>query len=1065
MKNSKNRFFSIFAIIALGAGFFAGLKVTCPDMMFSQDKYVTEQNLMDIRLVSTYGFSEDDISAMEKVEGIRDLYPSYTKDVFVEDSRTHGIVAKLMAFPDSGVNKPLLLEGRFPEGPGECVVEKNTQMPVNYEIGDYVSVYTTDPDDPIEDSLIRTEWKVVGVVMTPQYISYDRGTATIGDGKTDTFIMVPKENFCLEVYTEVYITLDSTAGLSAFSEEYESAVEAGTKNFEAVAEIREGKRLEEIKEEAYKELSEAKEEISDAEAELADAEAELADAFEELSDGEKSLSEGREEYLKGLKEFRDGKVLFEEEIEKAEEQLLEAEELLSDGWKAYYSGLEQYEKGLAEFEAGLESQGMTVSELYITRDLLKFIVNIMELIPENEEQAAEIKIQLEQLETAIAGYEQLSAAEEELESARKELESGERELEEGRKELEQAKIDAEKEFADAEKELADAKIELADAKTKLDEGWEEYYEGLEEFEEAKAEAEEKISDGKKEIADAEDELEKLKEPVWYVFTRNDNPKYSSFETSAAIVDNVGKAFPLFFFLVAMLVCLTTMTRMVEEKRTETGTLKALGYGGKDAILKYIVYAALASICGSVFGIAICVFVFPMIIYYAYGMLFILPELQFVPMFGTWLMTVAICILCTTLAVVIAGYSELREKPAELMRPKPPKSGKRVLIERIPMIWKRLSFNRKVTVRNLFRYKKRIFMTILGIAGCTALTITGFGIYSTLSVILEKQYEEIFNYDVIINLDSDAEEKTLEEVFEETEKSGFIEKSFSVYAMSAEHGTIGNTSLICFENEEDFSDFIFLRDCETGEKITPDNKGVVVTQRFAEFHGYLPGDVITFTCDGTEFTAEISAVAEHYAMHFIYITEELYSELAGKIPEKNAIFGIMADDNEENRSKFAEYLVEKEGVLAFSFSKDDMEEFDKTIENLNYVVVLIIFCAAALAFIVLYNLTNVNIMERLREIATIKVLGFRDSEVDSYVFRENIILSLIGAAFGLLLGKGLYLFVLGSIQSDELLFIDNLTLWCYIGAFAMTIFFTFIVNGIMHFSLKKISMVESLKSVE
>ncbi len=1065
IKGSKSRFFSIFAIIALGAGFFAGLKVTCPDMMFSQNKYVTEQNLMDIRLVSTYGFSEEDVSAIAETEGIRDLYPSYSKDVFVEDSAGSGIIAKLMAYPDSGVNTPVLLEGRLPEKAGECVAENNSQVPVNYKIGDTIKIYTTDPEDPIGDSVINTEFEVVGIAMSPQYVAFDRGTAVIGDGSADMFVMVPEENFCMEVYTEVYITLDSTYGVYAFSEEYESAVEIASEDFEKVAESREKLRLDEIKKDAFDEINEAKEEISKAEKELADAGKELEEAFEELSDGEKELSDGRREYYSGLKEFEDGKILFEQEIADAEKQLLDGEKMISEGWEEYQKGLEEYERGLAEFEAGLEEQGMTVSELYLTRDLLEVMLGIMSIIPGIDDQIAEMESQLAQLETAIDGYEQLSAAEETLAEAKKELVSSEKELEEGREELEKEKIRAEEEFIKAERELLDAAYEIKDAEQKISDGWSDYYEGLAEFEEEKAEAETELGDAKNDIADAEKELDELKEPEWYVFTRNDNPKYSSFESSAAIVDNVGKAFPIFFFLVAMLVCLTTMTRMVEEKRTETGTLKALGYGGGSAILKYIVYAAFASIFGSVFGIAVCVFVFPVIIYYAYGMMFILPELQFVPMFGTWAAAVAVCILCTTLAVVIVGYSELRENPAELMRPKPPKNGKRVLLERIPFIWKKLSFNRKVTVRNLFRYKKRIFMTILGIAGCTALTLTGFGIYSTLSVILEKQYQEIFNYDVIISLDRNAGEKSIAEIYEETENSDLIENSFSAYVMSAEHKRIGNTNLICIDDNESFAEFIHLRDYETGEKIAADNEGIIVTQRFAQIFGYSAGDVITFSCDGKEFTAEISAVSEHYAMHFIYISEELYEELSGEIPEKNAIFGAMTDESKENRSALAETLIGKEGVMAVSFSKDDMDEFDKTISNLNYVVVLIIFCAAALAFIVLYNLTNVNIMERIREIATIKVLGFYNAEVDSYVFRENIILSLLGAAVGLFLGEKLYIFVLGSIQSDELLFIENLTWWCYAGAFALTILFTFAVNGIMHFTLKKISMVESLKSVE
>lgn len=1068
---SKSRFFSIFAIIALGAGFFAGLKATCPDMLTTQEHYFENRNLMDIRLVSTYGFDEKDMEAIRETEDIREVYPAYSKDVFIESSENGGIIAKLMSVPDKGMNSVVLLEGRLPENSGECLVEKHSQMTEIYEIGDTVNVYTTDSDDPIEDSLSRTSWKVVGFVMTPQYIAYDRGTASIGDGSADTFIMVPEENFTYDVFTEVYITLDSTKGIPAFDEGYSSAVEAAVENFESLAEKREPQRLEEIIADAEKEISDAKAEIADAEKELSDAEKELADAYTELTDAEKELKDGWNEYYNGLKEYREGKAEFESEIADAEKELEDGENQLSSGWAEYNEGKAGFESGYAQFMDGLSSAGITPEDLYNNRKTIEDQIAQIEAIPEAMrppmavQGLAYLKTQLAEINSTIAVYEQLLSAKAELDSAYDTLRSSGKELLDGRKELDEAKADGQKELDEAAYELYDGYKDLTEGEKELADGWEEYYDGLEEFEEAKAEADAEIADAKIEIADAEEELKDLKEPVWYVFTREDNPGYSSYESDVYIIESVGKVFPIFFFLVAMLVCLTTMTRMVEEQRTQIGTMKALGYGKGAIMAKFIVYSSFASISGAVFGVGLCNFVFPIIIYAAYAMRYIIPDIEFVALPGMWLLVIAVCVLCTSLAVIMSCYAELRSNPAELMRPKAPKAGKRVLLERIPFIWKRLNFNRKVTVRNLFRYKKRIFMTILGIAGCAALTITGFGLFSSISVILEKQYSELFNYDLIVALDTDAKEEERRKVLEELDSNEISAENLKAFVKAAQYEGLGKINLVVPESKEEFKKMVTFRDRVSGEVYELTDEGIIITERLAEMFGLSAGDEMTFYSDEREFTAKITAITEHYAMHFIYMTPALYEDILGEEVLMNSVFTIMSDDGKEAQEKLANTLTEYDGVLALSFSRTAMDSFNDTVQNLNYVVVLIIVCAAALAFVVLYNLTNINITERVREIATIKVLGFYDGEVSAYVFRENFILSILGAMAGLLLGKALHAFVIGVIQTDEIMFGRGLPLWVYAVGFVMTLIFSMLVNGIMFFRLKKISMVESLKSVE
>ncbi len=1069
--NSKSRFFSIFAIIALGAGFFAGLQATCPDMLITQDHYFEENNLMDIRLVSTLGFGEKDIEAIKGMDGVKDVYPSYSKDAFISSGESGSIVAKVMAFPDKGVNSPVLLEGRLPQNPDECVVEKHSQLAVVHEVGDTVTVYTTDHEDPLEDTLERDSWKVVGIVMSPQYIAYDRGTATIGDGSADTYVMIPEENFCVSAYTEVYVTLDSTVGVSAFDEAYDEAVEIAKEDFEALGDIRKTLRLEEIKTEAAKEIADAKAEIADAEQELADAEAELADAKTQLEEAQAELEKGRNEYNKGLKEYNNGVATFEKEIANAEKELANGEKEIAAGWAEYEKGKQEYENGYKQFEQGLASSGMTISSLYETKTMLRNTLAPLLMIPEPLRPLStrylikQLEEQIAQIDTAIDGYNQLMEGKEQLDYAYNTLVAAEKEMESGRAELEKAKTEGKKELDNAKYELNKGLAELEEGEAELAEGWQEYNEGLAEFEEAKAEAKTEITDAKKEIAQAEKDIANLKEPVWYVFTRDDNPGYSSYESDVYIIESVGRVFPIFFFLVAMLVCLTTMTRMVEEQRTQIGTMKALGYGKGAIMAKFIVYSAFASISGAVFGIALCVIVFPLIIYAAYAMRYIVPSIEFVAMPWVWLAVIAVCVLCTSLAVIMAGYAELRANPAELMRPKAPKAGKRVLLERIPFIWKRLNFNRKVTVRNLFRYKKRIFMTILGIAGCAALTLTGFGLFSSISVILEKQYSELFNYDLIVALDTDAEAGEMRKVYDELNSNPIAEKNLSAFMKTAQHGGLGNISLVIPKDAEEFEDMVTLRNRTTEEIYELTDEGIIITERFADIFELSAGDEITFYCDDIQFTEKVTAVAENYAMHFIYMTPQNYRETAGTMPKYNTVFTVMSDDGETAQDNLAHTLTEYDGVLALSFSRTTMQSFSDTVKNLNYVVVLIIVCAAALAFVVLYNLTNINITERIREIATIKVLGFYDREVSAYVFRENIILSILGAGAGLLLGKGLHLFVLNAIQTDEIMFGRSLPPWVYLAAFVMTVAFALLVNGIMFFRLKKISMVESLKSVE
>lgn len=1067
IKRTKSRFFSIFAIIALGAGFFSGLKAACPDMLATQESYFKDNNLMDIHLLSTYGFDDGDMEAIRNVEGIKGIYPTYSKDVFVKNDRNANLIAKVIALPDDTtaefadktIDEPVVLEGRLPQNANECVVEKHAQLRTVFNIGDTVSVYTTDASDPIGDSLVRDSWTVVGVVMNPRYISYERGNTSIGDGSIDTYIMVPESNFCYEVYTDIFITMENVSAYGAFDDGYWEVMDKDVEEFEGIADVRKEERFAEIKDEAEEKLADAKQKLADGEKEaneeLSKAKQELDDAYKKLTDGEKKLADGKKQYNDGREEYNNSKKEFDEGIAEAERKIEEAQAELDDGYA-------QYNNGVSQLMEGLES---SAEQLRAKTAEIKAAISAGMGTPEMEMMLAELERQLGEIEYLINNPEAAIASAEELRTAKEQLDKAGEQLNSAKLWLGVEKENGQKQLDEAAAELKKAYKKLKDSEQELSDGWKEYNDGLAEYEEAKAKAEKEISDAKQEILDAEKEVAKLKKPTWYVFTRKDNPGFSTYESDAYRIESVCKIFPVFFFLVAILVCLTTMTRMVEEERTQIGTLKALGYSKAAIASKFIVYSALASLSGAVVGIAAGSVAFPTVIYSAYEMLYKTPSLKLEPMPFIWAAVTLCALVCTTAAALMACMAELRSNPALLMRPKAPKAGKRVLLEKIPFIWKRLSFTKKVTVRNLFRYKKRIFMTILGIAGCTALTMAGFGIYSSISVILDKQYSEIFNYDLIVALDSDSGEYTLEQVDKALEEDENAKENIEVYMKSISYEGIGDTSLMVPKDTERFAGIVTIKDINTGERYKLTDDGVIITERFSELSGLSAGDEFTFTCGGEKMTAKITAVAENYTLHFVYMTEGLYEKLCGAKPAYNTYFTVMNDTGEEAQKELGEKLMAMEGVQALSFVKDTRESFGNTVKNLNYVVALIIVSAAALAFVVLYNLTNINITERIREIATIKVLGFYDSEVSAYVFRENILLTLIGDAVGLVAGIWLHKFVIQVAQTDSVMFGRNLPLWCFAAAFVMTVIFALMVDFIMHFRLKKISMVESLKSVE
>ena len=657
------------------------------------------------------------------------------------------------------------------------------------------------------------------------------------------------------------------------------------------------------------------------------------------------------------------------------------------------------------------------------------------------------------------GESAVAQAQAQIDAAKAELESGQQQINSGWDQITQG----EQKISDSEAQLADAEAEIAD-------GWEEYYEGEAEAEQEIADGEQKIADAKDELADAEAEINDLEKPEWYIYDRSNLPDYTGYGENADRMRAIGEVFPAIFFLVAALISLTTMTRMVEEQRTQIGTLKALGYEKHSIAGKYLGYALLATVSGSVVGILFGEKVFPYIIINAYGIMYQHMHDIVIPYnLGYGLGAAAAALASTLLATILSCYKELREQAAELMRPPTPKQGQRVLLERVTFIWKRLNFSWKASIRNLVRYKKRLFMTIFGIGGCMALMLVGFGLKDSIFAIVDIQYGEIQLYDGNIILTDDATDEEKNNILTELDKDSAMTGSTEglLTQISVGNGDEWHDVYLDVPKDvEEFSEFVVLQDRVTNEKYELDDSGAVLTEKMATELDVKPGDTITIRDeDRGDLKVEISAVCENYMGHYLYMTPAYYEKVYGETPDYNSIFYKTADRITEEAERIGEEALALPGTLSISYTTDLREQVDNMLGALDEVIVVLIISAGMLAFVVLYNLNNINITERQRELATLKVLGFYNGEVAMYVYRENIVLTILGAIFGIILGKILHGFIIVTVEIESVMFGRNIDLSSFVYGFLLTLLFSLLVNGAMYFKLKKINMVESLKSVE
>lgn len=1420
IRRSLNRFLSILFIVALGVMVFAGVHASAPDMRASGDFYFDQGNLMDLRVIGTLGITEEDLQAMEAVEGIEAVYGTYMEDVYCQEADSQEVL-HIEAIRE-GVNELTPAVGRLPEKADECFLDSEYALKYGYEVGDTLEIQVESEED---STLLCRSYTISGYGYSPCYISFSRGSTTLGTGTLSGFVYVLPEAFDSEVYSVAYLHVTGAKEQMEFTDGYEEQIEKALEQVESIADVRCEIRYSEIMDEAQSELNEAKQEVEDGKQELEDARAELEEgkaeaqselneAQSELADGQQQLEDGRQEledaraelasgqqeiedgeqelaqnaksledaqaqlatarselqsgeseYQSGLKQFQDSKSDAEVKLSAAQQQVTAGKEQLTAGWTDYQTNLAaiesgetqlaaaetqlkaaqssiagqksqlaalktaqeanaaqlaqkkseleadetqlaqqktQYEQeraaldaawvsyktekqnteeGLAQAaaaeqtvqnlqlayqvaeadvaakETAVQSSEQKITELNeaitaltqektaleqqkaeaVVKNDLTEAERLLEAIAQKEQkiseqnqlltvaqneltqsqsnlaaaktdcaqkktayeseaqklseqksqlqaQAAQLaeqekqlnaqesslsvkkqqqdsdavdlaarrteleseetklaaetkereageiqlaaaeqeltdnwtawntqkqelqagrtaleqaKIQLEASQSELdaaqaeidAGYSELEKSQKQLEAARKELDlgwaqlnaskkqlsDGQRQLNAGRSQLSEARAS----LQDGLAQIQEAEQELAENEVKLKDGWEEYEDGKKESEEKLAEGEQKIRDAEEDLLDAEQKIQEAEEDLaeikfqkWYVNDRSVLQEHTGFGENADRLTNIAQVFPLLFFLVAALISLTTMTRMVEEERTQIGTLKALGYSKKDIAGKYLKYAFWATVGGSLLGILIGEKFLPWVIIEAYGIMYVyLPKIVMPYHWDFGLSATAIALICTIGATLSSCYRALQTVPAQLMRPPAPKVGKKILLEHLPFLWKHLSFSWKSAVRNLMRYKKRCLMTMIGIGGCMGLLLVGYGLRDSIMDIAALQFADLQTYDVMVVLDPDeetAQAEFLKMTQQDTRISAqkrFYMQSQTIQQKEQNSGKEWSVYLYVPEDTAALSEFLTFRDRESKEIYELTDEGAIITEKVATKLGIEPGDSVTLEKeDGENVEIPIAAVCENYLSHYLYLTPALYEQVYGEEPEYNSLF-LKSEESQEVLEEIGASLLENDAVLNITYTRTMADQVEDMLVALDSVMIVFIGAAGALAFVVLYNLNNININERRRELATLKVLGFFDGEVGAYVYRENIVLTIAGTLLGCLIGKVLHMFIILTVEVDSCMFGRQIKPMSFVIGTLFTFAFSLIVNWVMYFKLKKIDMVESLKSIE
>ena len=993
IKHSFGRFITLILIIAIGSAFFAGVRETSSDMIKTMDEYYDATNLMDFRIISTMGLTNDDLEALKNLENTQIIEENYTYETVIDGDAT-----KIYGLTEN-INNVTLVSGSLPTSDNECLV-----LAGSYNIGDTITI----EDSNYQDYLKNNTFKVVGTVNSSMYIYNNLGMSTVSDGKLDNVIYINKDNFNMDYYTEIYLIAKNSQEETSYRDEYDEVIANLNTELEKLAPIQETKRYEQIKTEAMEEIYDAREEINNLKAEN---EAKFNDALAELNSAQNQINAGYNEINNGFAELEAQKNSVLNELNNEEATL---------------------DNSLATINSNLANLGITTNSIAesITElnNQITSITNLLASLDDTNPEYVTYQAMLTNLNTLVSSLNSIQNGYTKINNARTQFAST---------------------YNDTINTLNANKNNLDKEQETLNEGFKEYNANYAEFQD-------EIAKGMQEIADAEAEIANLEKPEWYLFNREDNSGYTTFLESATKIDSIAAVFPLFFIAVAFLMCLNTMTRMIEEERTEIGIFTSLGISNFQIIFSYIFYVLIATIIGLLIGLSIGYTVVPHVLYNVYTQAYVIPGLKTYVNIPICISIIEVCVITMSLVTFIAVTAKFKNSPANLLRPASPKSGRKVLLEKINFLWKRISFSWKVTIRNLFRYKKRIIMTLIGISGCTALLLTGFGIKDSISEIVEIQYGEIETYDALAVLDNPVTEKSSEinEFLSQNSISNPLYAYMETLTFAANSKNIDVYSLAFATNSID--KYFNLKDLD-GNNLELNDEGAIITEKIAKILNVNIGDTITLRDNNNEiYVIKISGISKNYINNYVYMNTNYYNLVFGDISYNTIIANI---------GNKGDTLMASDYFSNIQYTEDNMSMLQDIFDSMNNIVFLIIGFSSVLAITVLYNLTTINISERVREIATLKVLGFNDKEISMYVYRETIILTIFGIIIGLLLGIGLNAFVLTVAETDEIIFAKEIHYLSYILAIVIMIIFTIVVQIITNFILKKINMIDSLKSVE
>ena len=1025
---SLGRFLAIAVIVALGAGFFAGLRMTSVDMHLSADTFYDETNFSDIRVASTLGVDEEELQMLAATEGVEAVQPQREADSYAEANGARYVVrfediqgdGSGMAGPSpSSINRPQLVEGAWPTNADECVVSADAVLDVPLEVGGTLTLQAAPDNSSSSDTLASKEFVIVGKVRSPYYVSTTSfGTTELGDGRVDTYAFVAQDAFDeSQPYTGAYLTVAGARDLLYPSDAYDAVVDPVVARLEDAADDFKESRLSAVKGKAQRELDDKR---ADFEREKADAEDKLDDARQKLEAAKRQLDSSKAQLDASAEQLSQSRA----QLASAKAQLDANAADIAQARTQVAAGRNQLDEARAKLDA-LVAAGMATHEQLAS-------------------QYAELDAQAAQLDAAqqrIAEYDKAYAA---YEEGTAKLEAGQRRYDEGIAQYEAGLESYEQGRAEYEANLSKAQSEFADAARKLD--------------------------------DAQADIDAIESPSWYVLDRSKNVGAQSHISDAERIERIAQVFPLIFFLVAALVALTTMTRMVEEERVLIGTHKALGYRNATIISKYFVYAFVASAAGAVVGIGVFSQLLPSLIIRAYGTIYAIPVVVTPLDIPIALASFGLGVGITVGTTWLAAAATLRESPAALMLPRAPKPGKRILLERIGPLWRRLSFTGKVTARNLFRYKRRFFMAVIGIAGCTALLLTGLGLHDGINDILGKQFGELLHYNMTVQVDKDQTNAESDATLETIGQSPLVERMTAVQmepaiVRSANSDKDERATTVVPQDAAELPEYVTLRTRQGHEPLYLGDEGAFVSEKLASQLGVGVGDTIEVfeqnsvgDATGEGHPVKVAGVAEYYTGQYVYLTPGCYETAYGEAPVFTSYLAA-APGTLEQRTGLQNQLLDIGHVQVVSYYDEVVGTYQKMLETVDSVVWILVVAAAALAFVVLYNLTNINITERIREIATLKVLGFTPAEVSAYIFRETFLLTLFGALLGCVLGVGMESFVITTAEVDQMMFGREIHLLSFAIAFVLTLAFSLLVMLFMKRKLDRVDMVESLKSVE